>query len=134
VAVTGLLLLPLVVLVVLGLVLPLVIVLVVTAALVATLSARIVIDDSGLRITSLGLAWSKVPLERVESASTRTVSPFGEFGSWGWRIAIDGTRGYVTRRGEALVVHRVGEPDVVVTIDEAGVAAATLNTLVARAG
>ncbi|MBW8732107.1 MAG: DUF1648 domain-containing protein [Terrabacter sp.] len=70
-----------------------------------------------------GLAWG-----------TTTVSPLGDFGGWGWRIGVDGRRGYVTRAGEALVVHRIREPDVVVTVDDADEAAAVLNTLAARVG
>ncbi len=101
--------------------------------LAVTLSARVTVDASGLRLSSAGLSWSRVPLERVASAGTTTVSPLREFGGWGWRIGVDGRRGYVTRAGEALVVHRIGEPDVVVTVDDADEAAAVLNTLAARA-
>ena len=81
------------------------------ALLALTLSARVTVDTSGLRVSSAGLSWSRVPLERVASAGTTTVSPLREFGGWGWRIGVDGRRGYVTRAGEALVVHRIGEPD-----------------------
>jgi len=104
------------------------------ALLALTLSARVTVDASGLRVSSAGLSWSRVPLERVASAGTTTVSPLGDFGGWGWRIGVDGRRGYVTRAGEALVVHRIGEPDVVVTVDDADEAAAVLNTLAARVG
>jgi uncharacterized membrane protein len=102
------------------------------ALLVVTFSARVSVDARGLRVSSLGLSWSRVPLERVTSASTATVSPIREFGGWGWRIALDGRRGYVTRAGEALVVHRREEPDVLVTVDDAEGAAVVLNTIVAR--
>jgi hypothetical protein len=104
------------------------------ALLALTLSARVTVDTSGLRVSSAGLSWSRVPLERVASAGTTTVSPLREFGGWGWRIGVDGRRGYVTRAGAALVVHRIGEPDVVVTVDDADEAAAVLNTLAARVG
>jgi hypothetical protein len=102
------------------------------ALLALTVSARVTVDASGLRISSAGLSWSRVPLERVASADTTTISPLREFGGWGWRIGVDGRRGYVTRAGEALVVHRIGEPDVVVTVDDADEAAAVLNTLATR--
>ena len=59
-------------------------------------------------------------------------SPLREFGGYGWRIGKDGSRGFVTRSGEALVVERVGEPPVVVTVDDAAEAAAVLNTLASR--
>jgi hypothetical protein len=102
------------------------------ALLALTWSARVVVDADGLRVASLGLTWSRVPVERVASAEAGAVSPLREFGGWGWRMGRDGRRGYVTRAGEALVVHRIGEPDVVVTVDGAAGAAAALNTLVAR--
>jgi hypothetical protein len=100
--------------------------------LVLTGSARVVVDAEGLRVTSLFLTWSRVPLDRVAEARTGTVSPLREFGGYGWRIGKDGTRGFVTRSGEALVVERIGEPPVVVTVDDAAEAAAVLNTLASR--
>ena len=103
------------------------------ALLAVTLSARVTVDAAGLRVSSAGFTWSKVPLERVASADTTTVRPMRDFGGWGWRIGMDGRRGYVTRGGEALVVRRLGEADVLVTVDDADEAAAVLNTLVARA-
>ena len=102
------------------------------ALLVVTCSARVVVDADGLRITSLFVTWGRVPLRRVARADVTTVSPLREFGGWGWRIGRDGRRGFVTRGGEALVVERVGEPPVVVTVDDAAEAAAVLNTLAAR--
>lgn len=106
----------------------------IAALILITLSARVVVDASGLRVSSLGLTWSRVPLERITSATTAAVSPLRDFGGWGWRIGRDGRRGYVTRAGVALVVHRSGEPDVLVTIDGADEAAAVLNTLASRVG
>ena len=46
--------------------------------------------------------------------------------------APDGRQGWITRSGEALVVHRHDKPDFVFTVDRADEAAAVLNTLVAR--
>ncbi|MDC5696222.1 hypothetical protein OO014_03060 [Intrasporangium calvum] len=40
----------------------------------------------------------------------------------------------LTRAGEALVVHRVGAPDFLVTVERADEAAAVLNTLDSRVG
>ena len=102
--------------------------------LVGTSAARVVIDQSGLRVTSLGLTWLKVALDHIDHASVGTVSPMREFGGWGSRVAIDGRRGYVTRAGEALVIRRIGQSDVVVTIDGGDEAAAVLNTLALRVG
>lgn len=102
--------------------------------LLGTYAARVVIDRSGLRVTSLGLTWLTVALEHIDHASVGTVSPMREFGGWGSRVAIDGRRGYVTRAGEALVIRRIGQSDVVVTIDGVDEAAAVLNTLALRVG
>jgi hypothetical protein len=123
---------PLVVVAVLGMPWLLLLAVAIVALLVLTGSARVVIDTQGLRVTSLFLTWSRVPLERVALARTGTVSPLREFGGYGWRIGRDGSRGFVTRSGEALVVERVGEPPVLVTVDDAGEAAAVLNTLASR--
>ncbi len=103
------------------------------ALMVAVTSARVVVDHDGVRVSTLGLSWSRIPMERVASAEVGQVSALGDFGGWGWRIGRDGRRGFVTRSGEALVVHRRGEPDVVVTVDDARGAAAVVNTLAARA-
>lgn len=123
---------PLVVVAVLGMPWLLLLAAAIVALLVITGSARVVIDAEGLRVTSLFLTWSRVPLERVAEARTGTVSPLREFGGYGWRIGKDGSRGFVTRSGEALVVERVGEPPVLVTVDDAAEAAAVLNTLASR--
>ena len=106
--------------------------LLVAAVALAALSARVVVDTQGLRVTSLGITLIAVPVERVAHAETGSVSALREFGGWGWRIGVDGRRGYVTRSGDALVVHRIDDTDVVVTIDDPEQAAAVLNTLAAR--
>ncbi|WP_076260060.1 DUF1648 domain-containing protein [Intrasporangium flavum] len=125
-------LLPLLVVAVVGTPWVLLLVAALVALLVVTCSARVVVDADGLRVTSLFITWAHVPLRRVARADVTTVSPLREFGGWGWRIGRDGRRGFVTRGGEALVVERVGEPAVVVTVDDASEAAAVLNTLAAR--
>lgn len=104
------------------------------ALLLGTYAARVVIDQSGLRVTSLRLTWLKVALDDIDHASVGTVSPIREFGGWGSRVAIDGRRGYVTRAGEALIVRRLGQSDVVVTLEGSEEAAAVLNTLALRVG
>ena len=123
---------PLVVVAVLGMPWLLLLAVAIVALLALTGSARVVVDADGLRVTSLFLTWSRVPLERVAEARTGTVSPLREFGGYGWRIGKNGSRGFVTRSGEALVVERIGEPPVVVTVDDAAEAAAVLNTLASR--
>lgn len=101
---------------------------------VGMIRARVIIDDQGLRVVGFGfVTWSHVPLDRVSSAEAGQVRVIKDFGGWGWRVGRDGRRAYVSRSGEALVVHRLDEPDVLVTLDQADQAARVLNTLTAQA-
>ena len=61
------------------------------------------------------------------------VSPFAEFGGWGYRVGRGGRVGIVLRSGPALQVERTGGRSLVVTVDDAATGAALLNTLAARA-
>ncbi len=107
---------------------PLVIVL-----LVVGRSRQLVVDHSGVGVRSrTALGPGAVPLEKVRSADVTTVRALRDFGGWGYRLGRDGRRGWITRSGEALVVQRVAEPDLLFTVDGAAEAAAVLNTLVAR--
>ncbi|WP_353944426.1 DUF1648 domain-containing protein [Streptomyces sp. HUAS MG91] len=94
---------------------------------------QVTVGPGGLVVAQSGLPWPRVriPLEQVESASRRTISPLGDFGGWGYRIR-PGATGVVLRAGEALVVRRTGGREFAVTVDDAGTAAALLNSLVAR--
>lgn len=131
-AIAGLVVLPLLLVALFGQAWVMLLALALALLLAVTYSAQVVIDRHGVRVSSMGLTWTRVPLERVASAEAGTVSPLRDFGGWGWRMGRDGRRAYVTRAGEALVVQRIGEPPVVVTIDDADEAAAVLNTLAAR--
>ncbi|MER5947230.1 hypothetical protein ABT127_14285 [Streptomyces sp. NPDC001904] len=94
---------------------------------------QVTVGPQGLVVAQSGLRWPRVriPLEQVESASRRTISPLGDFGGWGYRVR-PGATGVVLRAGEALVVRRTGGREFAVTVDDAGTAAALLNSLVAR--
>ncbi|MFD8570770.1 DUF1648 domain-containing protein [Streptomyces sp. NPDC059639] len=96
---------------------------------------QVTVGPRGLVVAQSLLSWPRVriPLEQVESASRRTISPLGDFGGWGYRIR-PGASGVVLRAGEALVVRRSGGREFAVTVDDAGTAAALLNSLVARKG
>ncbi|GAA5197277.1 DUF1648 domain-containing protein [Microbacterium jejuense] len=100
-----------------------------------TLAFQVRVDDTGLRVVSvLGFPRFRVPLADVESAALAHVNPMGEFGGWGLRIAPHGRRfGIVLRAGEALEVTRRNGRRFVVTVDDAGTAAALLEALVQRA-
>nr|NLD40785.1 hypothetical protein [Actinomycetales bacterium] len=109
----------------------LVIMAVTSALTVATLFFHLHIDADGLTARSaIGIPTFRVPLDQVVRADIRTVSPFGEFGGWGYRTNGFET-GIVTRKGEALVVERASGGRFVVTVDDAETAARTLNTLAA---
>ncbi|PVE91536.1 DUF1648 domain-containing protein [Microbacterium sp. TPD7012] len=111
-----------------------VVVLVVAFAMVATTAFRVRVTPEGFAARAL-IGWPRIeiPLDEVESARAVDVSPFGEFGGWGWRIALDGRTGIVIRRGPAIEVARRGRRPFLVTIDGAEEAAALLQAYVDRA-
>lgn len=95
--------------------------------------AVVTIDQRGVQARALGIRWVNVPLETITSAEVaRQVHPLGDFGGWGLRGGLDGTRGLVTAEGEGLRIHRAAQPDWVLTVDDAARAAAVVNTLLAR--
>jgi hypothetical protein len=96
-------------------------------------SPQLAIDYSGigLRGKARNLP-APIHLVDVRSAEVVSVSALRDFGGWGMVTAPDGRQGWITRSGEAIVVHRHTKPDFVVTVDGADEAASVLNTLVAR--
>ncbi|ESP99782.1 hypothetical protein ACQ5JZ_12415 [Streptomyces sp. ZG43] len=102
--------------------------------LVLMAQADVVVDQRGLTVRLCGLPWPRlsVPLDRVATAQARPVDPLGEFGGWGYRV-MPKRSGLVYRSGEALVVRKTGDGrEFAVTVDDAGTAAALLNTLAER--
>lgn len=93
----------------------------------------VVVDRRGLTARS-ALGWPRitVPLDEVTQAEVVDVSPFPEFGGWGYRVGRGGRVGIVLRSGPALQVERTGGRAFVVTVDDAATGAALLNTLAAR--
>ena len=103
--------------------------------LVLLLRFNIAIDSKGVHLALWKrIAIYHVPLGEISAASaTRVEHPLREFGGWGTRSSIkgDGTFGVITGAGEALRFSRLGElGDIVITVDNAETAAATLNTLI----
>ncbi len=95
--------------------------------------AVVTIDHRGVQARALGIRWVNIPLETITSAERQERAvPLGEFGGWGLRSGFAGDRGLVTGEGEALRIHRAGQCDWVITIDDAARAAAVVNTLVAQ--
>jgi hypothetical protein len=54
---------------------------------------------------------------------------FWEFGGWGRRVDVAGRVGLVTRKGPTVRIRRGDASEVLITVDDAGTAAALLNTL-----
>ena len=95
------------------------------------LSARVVINDNGIRVASAGIPWLRVPLAEVREASGSSVNPLVDFGGLGMRYG-RGKRGFVTRKGEALLLDQADETKTYVSINHADQAAAVVNTLLQR--
>ncbi|WP_144877094.1 DUF1648 domain-containing protein [Microbacterium sp. 1.5R] len=105
--------------------------LVTALALAATASYRVSITPEGFSARSL-LGRPRVDIAPDEITGVRAidVSPFGDFGGWGWRISVDGRTGIVTRRGPAIEVSRRDRKPFLVTIDGAQEGAALLQRYV----
>lgn len=92
------------------------------------------VDDSGLLVRSmLGVPVWRIRADEVAAAGVVEVAPIGDFGGWGVRLGRGGRTGVVTRRGEALQVRRRSGRALVVTVDDAGTAAALLTAVAERA-
>lgn len=108
---------------------------VVVALAMATAAAfRVRVTPEGFAARAL-VGWPRIviPLDEIESARAVDISPFGEFGGWGWRIAVDGRTGIVMRSGAAVEISRRDRRPFIVTIDGAEEAAALLQAYVDRA-
>ena len=107
---------------------------VVLAVVVMSMSRfSVVVDRRGLVVRGvLGVPRVVVPLDEVVRAGAVQISPFADFGGWGYRVGRAGRIGVVVRTGEAIEVERTGGRSFVVTVDDAATAAALLNTLAAR--
>ncbi|MGW3086333.1 DUF1648 domain-containing protein [Streptomyces sp. NPDC001108] len=94
--------------------------------------AHVMVDRRGITVSGT-LPWPRVrvPLDRIESACSRDISPLAEFGGWGYRVRPGGT-GVVLRSGEGIVATLVDGRKFAVTVDDSKTGAALLNTLVDR--
>ncbi|MEU4209250.1 DUF1648 domain-containing protein [Streptomyces sp. NPDC026206] len=95
---------------------------------------RVTVDRHGLTAC---LPWLprprlRVPLARIETATSRHISALADLGGWGYR-AVPGRSGVVLRSGEALVARLTTGSEFVITVDDSATAAALLNTLADRA-
>ncbi|HOC14339.1 MAG TPA: DUF1648 domain-containing protein [Propionicimonas sp.] len=112
----------------------LVILAMVTLLLVLLGRWTVTVDHDGLAARSvLPRPRTVVPLNEVEAAEVVDVQPLADFGGWGYRIDLTGRVGIVLRKGEAILVHRTGGRQLVITVDDAATGVALLNTLADRA-
>ncbi len=101
----------------------------------ATVCARVHvdIDRDGLHVRGLGVRFAHVPIAEVASADVvEHLDPLWEFGGWGLRVDMHGRTGIVSRAGPALRVVRGDDTELLITVDDAATAAATLHTLADR--
>ncbi|MGO1172861.1 MAG: DUF1648 domain-containing protein [Actinomycetaceae bacterium] len=100
----------------------------------ALLHFHVRVDAGGLTARSmLGMTVLRARADEVVRADVVDVEPFPEFGGWGLRADVHGRVGLVTRKGEAVRVERTGGRVQIITVDDAGRAAALLNTMAERA-
>ncbi|MFD7714371.1 DUF1648 domain-containing protein [Streptomyces sp. NPDC059814] len=90
----------------------------------------VTVDRRGITVSGL-LPWPRirVPLDRIEEASSRDIKALAEYGGWGFRLT-PGRTGVMIRSGEAIVARLSGGRDFAVTVDDSATAAALLNTLI----
>lgn len=96
-------------------------------------SAHVSVDRHGLTVRMGALSWPRirVPLDDIDTASSRRINAAADYGGWGYRIRHRRT-GVVLRSGEAIVVRRANGREFAVTVADSATAAALLNTLVDR--
>jgi hypothetical protein len=88
------------------------------------------IDGEGLRVEAAGIRLVDVPVAQVVGADVIDhLDAFWEFGGWGLRVDAHGRTGVVARSGPAISVVRADGSELVVTVDDAARAAATLNSV-----
>ena len=107
----------------------LLVVLAVTAQFVVTAGPRGFIVRS-----ALGWPRLSIPAGSLAKAGVVQIDPMADFGGWGIRWAIGPNRkgrwGIVTHRGPGLEVVRNDGRSIIVTVDDAGTAAAVLETYI----
>jgi len=105
--------------------------LVVLAIVLSTFVFRVRVNENGLRAASLlGLPRVRIPLRDIASVRVTHITPFAEFGGWGFRLSPDGRLGIVMRTGDAIEVTRTNGRTFVVTVSDAVTGAGLLSALV----
>ncbi len=100
----------------------------------AMFAFQVRVDSDGITVRSaLGWPRTHVAAGEIERAGVVDVSPFRDFGGWGWRVNARGRTGIVLHAGQGLLVEQTGGRSLIVTVDDAAQGAALLNTMAARA-
>lgn len=107
------------------------------AVLMATAQFVVTAGPRGFVVRSaIGWPRLRIPTATLAKAGVVTVDPMADFGGWGFRWVIGPNRrrrwGVLTRRGPGLEVFRRDGRSIVVTVDDAGTAAAVLETYATR--
>lgn len=102
-------------------------------AVVTTAQFVVTAGPRGLTVRSaLGWPQLRVPIADLATAGVVEVDPMSDFGGWGLRWVIGptgkGRWGIITHRGRGLEVVRHDGRSIVITIEDAGTAAAVLET------
>ncbi|MDK0522129.1 DUF1648 domain-containing protein [Streptomyces sp. ML-6] len=90
----------------------------------------VAVDRRGITVSGT-LRWPRVrvPLDRIEAASSQDISPIAEYGGWGYRVR-PGRTGVMLRSGEGIVARLTDGRKFAVTVDDSATGAALLNTLI----
>ncbi|MGB3169269.1 MAG: DUF1648 domain-containing protein [Rhodococcus sp. (in: high G+C Gram-positive bacteria)] len=99
---------------------------------VSLMRYELVVDRSGLHITSLGMAAFDYSLDEITGASVREVDPFGDFCGWGLRVRGRGNYAVATAKGPAVFVTFANGERLTVTTPNADRIAGALNTLASQ--
>lgn len=110
-----------------------IIALVVLLVALSTMVFRVRVDARGLRAASmLGFPRVRIPLDDIASVQVAHITPFAEFGGWGFRVTPDGQVGIVMRTGDGIRVTRTNGRTFSVTVADAVTGAGLLSALVAE--
>jgi hypothetical protein len=107
------------------------------AVLLVTAQFVVTAGPGGFVVRS-ALGWPRlgIPAMSLAKAGVVQIDPMADFGGWGIRWVIGPSRrgrwGIVTRRGPGLEVVRRDGRSIVVTVDDAGMAAAVLETYIMK--
>ncbi len=114
---------------VLAVVAKLVVVLLLAPVMLAFSRYHLTIGPRGLAVSGALCGWPSItiPLEEIQGAQVVEVRPFRQWGGWGLRLRLDGSRGLITQSGPGVefslsdgrsFVATVAEPDRVVELTE----------------